>query len=107
MRALSITVAASLAVGGCAAVSVAPPITSALIAASGGKPAVTLAMGREIFAGRCTACHSADPVGKYSIAKWREIVGDMAHRAKLDATQQAALLAYLAAAHDTTRSTGN
>lgn len=102
MRAFTIAAAASLALGGCAVTSVAPPVTPALVAASGGKSAATLAMGREIFAGRCTACHSADPIGKYSVAKWRDIVGDMSHRAKLDALREAALLAYLTAAHDPT-----
>ena len=103
MRAFTIAAAASLALGGCAVTSVAPPVTPALVTASGGKSAVTLAVGRELFAGRCTTCHSADPIGKYSVAKWREIVGDMSHRAKLDASQLAALLAYITAAHDSTR----
>ena len=98
MRAPFIAAAAALALGGCATVSVAPPVTPALLAASEGKPAATLALGREIFTGRCTACHSADPPGKHTVAEWHGIVGDMAHRAKLDASQEAALLAYLAAA---------
>ena len=102
MRAFTIAAAASLAWGGCAVTSVAPPVTPALVAASGGKSAATLAVGREIFAGRCTTCHSADPIGKYSVAKWREIVGNMSHRAKLDASQEASLLAYIAVAHDAT-----
>ena len=97
------TVAASLALGGCAVVSVAPPVTPALVAASGGKSATTLALGREMFAGRCTTCHAADPTGKYSVTRWREIVGDMAHRAKLDPSQEAALLAYITAAREATR----
>ena len=99
MRAFTLA-AAALALAGCAATSVAPPVTPALISASGGKSTATLAVGREIFAGRCTSCHTADPIGKYSIAKWREIVADMSHRAKLDASQEAALLAYITAAHD-------
>lgn len=101
MRVSTVVAAASLFFAGCAVVSVAPPVTPALVAASGGKSAAILAMGREIFAGRCTTCHSANPVGKFSVAKWREIVRDMSHRAKLDASQEAALLAYLSAAHDT------
>lgn len=101
MRAFTVVAAGSVALGGCAVVSTAPPVTPALVVASGGKSAAILAMGREIFAGRCTTCHSADPVGKFSVAKWREIVRDMSHRAKLDASQEAALLAYLSAAHDT------
>jgi len=37
-------------------------------------------------------------VTKHSLAEWREIVADMGPRAKLNATQQSALLSYLLAA---------
>ena len=38
-------------------------------------------------------------MGKYSLSRWREIVGEMSERTKLTATDQSALLDYLAAAH--------
>lgn len=89
----------ALALGGCAALGpVAPPVTPALVAASRGASAETLNAGRRIFAGKCTACHTADPVGKYTPAEWRGIVSDMAHRTKLDPAQQSALVAYIEAA---------
>ena len=89
----------ALALGGCAALEpVAPPVTPAMVAASRGASAETLDAGRRIFSGKCTACHTADPIGKYTAPEWRGIVSDMAHRSKLDPTQQSALLAYIEAA---------
>ena len=93
---------ATLLLGGCAATtSVAPPVSPAMVGASHGATADTLNGGRRIFTTQCTACHSADPVGKHSVAEWRRIVGDMSHRAKLNAAQEQALLAYLIAARET------
>ena len=78
--------------------SVAPPVTAAMIAVSGGASAQALERGREVYAGPCTSCHAADPVGKYTMVRWREIVGDMAERTELNASDKSALLAYLTAA---------
>ena len=99
----SIGMAVASLLGACAASSVAPPVTPALLAASRGASEATLNAGREVFAGACTSCHAADPVGKHSTAKWGGIVADMAPRAKLDASERAALLAYISAAHDSVR----
>lgn len=93
-----ISASIALVLGGCAAMNVAPPVTPALMVASGGVSAATLKTGREVFGGRCTACHSAEPVGKHSVAEWRRIIAVMAPRAKLDAAQRSALLAYIEAA---------
>ncbi len=93
-----VLVALALVIGGCASLpSVAPPVTAALVSASGGASVATLEEGRRIFAGACTACHSADPVSTYTLAEWHDIVADMAPRTKLDETRRAALLAYIAA----------
>ena len=77
---------------------VAPPVTPAMVAASGGANARTLGRGRDVYAGACTACHSAQPVRKYTMVRWREIVGDMAERSELPESDRSALLAYLSAA---------
>ena len=91
-------VLSALALGGCVSLDViAPPVTAAT--SGSGAPQETLDRGRRIYTGACTACHAADPVGKYSLPKWREIVGEMSERTKLTATDQSALLGYLAAAH--------
>ena len=60
----------------------------------------TLEAGRHTFATQCTACHNAHPLGKYPAAEWRRIVAEMSPRAKLDAGQEQALLAYLLAARE-------
>ena len=100
---LSLGVAGVAFFGGCETISVAPPVTPALVAASHGASQATLNAGREVFAGSCTSCHAADPVGKHSPAEWRGIVDDMAPRAKLDPAERAALLAYISAAHASVR----
>ena len=69
--------------------------------ARAGKPASTLEEGRRLYTGRCATCHSIDPVGKYSVPRWREIIADMADRAKLKPTERDAVLAYLIAARET------
>src|SRR5689334_20366212 len=88
--------ALAVALAGCASVSPAvPPVTPALSAASSGTPVATLEAGRRTYVTACTACHNVDPVTKYSTAEWRDIVGRMSGRAKLDAARQSALLSYL------------
>lgn len=73
----------------------APPVTPAMVAASTGGTARLLGRGREVYAGACTACHAAEPIGKYTSVRWREIVGDMAERSELANSDRSALLAYL------------
>jgi uncharacterized membrane protein len=85
--------------GGCASIeTVAPPVTPVMVAALPGASTTLLEEGRRIFTRACTSCHSAEPVERYSIEAWREIVIDMSERTKLDASEKSALLAYLAAA---------
>jgi mono/diheme cytochrome c family protein len=86
---------------GCQSGQFGPPALSDSLVAKGISYGVTredLAVGRRIYATQCTACHSLEPVENYPSDKWREIVGTMAGRAKLDAAQRAQLLAYLLAA---------
>ena len=74
-----------------------PPVT-AQMAATAGKSEAVLAEGRQIFAGPCTACHVPEPLGKYTPSEWAHYVEDMAERTRLNASQKAALLAYVMAA---------
>jgi mono/diheme cytochrome c family protein len=60
----------------------------------------TLKSGREVFVYRCTSCHTIDPVSRHPMAYWRHAVEDMASRAKLTASEHAAIVAYLSAAHE-------
>jgi mono/diheme cytochrome c family protein len=89
---------ATFVLGGCAVSTVAPPVSPAMVAGSGGRSADQLNQGRALFAGRCTACHSADPVTAYSAAEWIRIVDDMADRSNLRPGEREALLAYIHAA---------
>jgi hypothetical protein len=101
MRLSSLVVCAAPAViavtvGGCVSLeNVAPPVTPAMT--GHGASLAMLNEGRRVFAGPCTACHTADPVSKHGLAEWHDIVDDMAPRAKLDLTRRAALLAYITA----------
>ena len=81
--------------------TVPPPVSPAMLRVSRGATAQTLEAGRTTLTTRCASCHQVYPVAAYSAARWAEIVEEMAERTKLDASQQAALLAYLTAAHAT------
>ncbi len=95
---LPVVAGLALSLGGCATGNVAPPVTPAIVAASHGAAPTTLEHGRQIFTGRCTACHAAPPMDKHTPAQWRAIVADMSQRARLDGAQRSALLAYIEAA---------
>ena len=64
----------------------------------GGADISTLALGRRIFTTSCTECHVARPIARLSVEQWRHVVGVMAPRARLSATDRSALEAYLIAA---------
>ncbi len=51
--------------------------------------------GRRLYFGRCTACHSPEPVRDYSPSEWKTIVPDMAAESNLTAAQTDALWAYI------------
>jgi hypothetical protein len=89
---------AAVVLSGCVSIEkLAPPVTPAM-AGSGGASVHELEAGRRIYVGRCASCHSIDPVAKYTAARWRGIVLDMADEAELSAGEEASLLDYLLAA---------
>ena len=79
--------------------NLAPPVSPAMTARAG-KPVGVLENGRRLYMGRCATCHTIDPVGKYSATRWREIIPEMADKAKLTPAERDALLAYLLAARE-------
>jgi mono/diheme cytochrome c family protein len=88
----------ALAVVGCVAVeALAPPVTPTMASAAR-VPASDLEGGRQIYVRRCATCHAIDPVNKYSGARWREIIDDMATKSKLASEEKARVLAYVLAA---------
>ena len=103
MKSHLLATAALLLLAGCALTTKSDPniprVTPALIAAGGsGSTKTLLEHGRETYVGACAACHAPEPVGKYAMPRWREIVADMADRTELPAEARAAVLAYLTAA---------
>ena len=51
--------------------------------------------GRKIFFGRCTRCHTADPLERHTVGEWRRIVDEMAGRTRLSPEERTALLSYI------------
>ena len=58
-----------------------------------------LELGRRVYLLDCARCHSVEPISRYSESHWREILPRMGKESKLDAQQQAAVNAYVIAAH--------
>lgn len=57
----------------------------------------SIAQGRDIYITRCTKCHSAEPVRRYSARRWECIMPEMSEKTKLNAAEEAAVRAYIAA----------
>lgn len=104
------SVAAALLLAGCAGNSAIPAPTAKNVELAGRNGQVTtlqtLKVGRNLYIGRCGACHALKEPGYLSPADWPEMVGRMADNAKINADQQRAITQYLvsvsAAVHDTT-----
>jgi mono/diheme cytochrome c family protein len=87
-----------LLLDGCAAGSNAAFPTAQQIMSKGGAEladTATLQKGRRIFASRCTECHVARRIDKYSVAEWHHFIGMMAPRAGLKPAERAALESYI------------
>lgn len=50
-----------------------------------------------LYTNNCGSCHALQPREKYTEKQWRNIVPDMARKAKLDASQEAIILQYVLA----------
>lgn len=82
--------------------AVPPPVTGdAAKAATAKWPDATeasLAEGRELFVGKCNACHEHPDVNAITAGKWPEIVKEMGEKARLDAKQSDLVLRFVLAA---------
>ena len=58
-----------------------------------------LELGRQVYLMDCARCHGVEPIGRYSESHWRKILPRMTKESKLNAQQQAAVNAYVMAAH--------
>lgn len=92
-----------IGLAGCEALkSGAPSLTPKMVrvAVANGDSIETLETGRRLLSTRCTACHSLEPLAKYTSAEWQTNVHHMANRAKLDGEQERQITAYLTSARE-------
>ena len=74
----------------------APPV--ATLQSSNLNSSAQLESGRQIYVGKCTKCHSAEPIRKYPLADWiSDIMPEMAEKSKLTPAETASVLAYVQA----------
>lgn len=59
----------------------------------------SLSRGREIYLSKCSGCHSIEPIDRYTVARWREILPDMGEEANLGTDELADLEAYILTAY--------
>jgi hypothetical protein len=91
----------TFALTGCLTIEeMAPPVGApfALVGMSSDARA-NLERGREVYISDCARCHSIEPVDRYSVTHWCDIIERMSPQAGLDDAGKAALRAYLIAAH--------
>ncbi|MAX23990.1 MAG: hypothetical protein CMJ19_05745 [Phycisphaeraceae bacterium] len=75
-----------------------PPDVALLQQAQQADPAITMAdldHGRKLYLTNCTACHSAEPIGRYSLSDWQVILPDMSAESKFNAKQGRDVSAYV------------
>jgi hypothetical protein len=84
--------------GGCQTTDNMVPTAQALSLQSGNADLTNLERGRTVLLRSCAECHTLQPIRKYSVNRWHEIVAVMAPRARLSAADRAALEAYLVVA---------
>ena len=94
-------VSALAALAGCMSLEeMAPPVSPPLVQAASlqGADAESLHRGRAIYLDQCIKCHTVEPVNKYSLAHWDEILPEMSDEAKLSPQQRTDVKAYILAA---------
>ena len=74
----------------------APPV--ATLRSSNLHSSAQLESGRQIYVGKCTKCHSAEPIRNYPLAEWiDDIMPEMSEKSKLTGEENASVLAYVQA----------
>jgi cytochrome c5 len=59
------------------------------------KKIALMAAGKEAYSVKCTKCHEAFEPTKFNAAKWEKVIDWMGPRAKLEAHEKEAILAYV------------
>lgn len=84
-----------LVIAGCVSVDIAAPPVASL---PGGAADPILIQGRRLYLGKCTRCHSPEPIKKYPWAQWQAgILPDMVEETGLSEGDAAAVAAYVKA----------
>ncbi len=101
LRWLGVLLAVSVLAGCMSLEEMAPPVSPPLVQAASvqGADAESLRRGRAIYLDQCIKCHTVEPVNKYSLAHWDEILPEMSDEAKLSPQQRSDVKAYILAAH--------
>ncbi len=92
-----------LVIGGCQSLEeMAPPVDESMAepARSRGADLAALNEGRQIYLTRCSRCHNIEPIDRYSEQKWRRVIPEMSHEARLKVEEQDHLTAYLLTARE-------
>ncbi|MEK0447317.1 MAG: hypothetical protein RLZZ399_2638 [Verrucomicrobiota bacterium] len=71
-----------------------------VVAAKGAGTRDTLEQGRTLYMNRCTECHDLEMLDSRSASGWKSMVRSMAGKARLKDSQEALIVAYLAAARE-------
>ncbi len=80
----------------CVSLEQSVPLPETLPAAKHAGTPSQLAQGRHIYITKCAACHSVEPVRKYSRTEWeQDILPEMAEETNLTPAETAAVLAYI------------
>lgn len=106
--------ATALLIAGCAGSGSIPAPTAKNVEYAGRNGQVTtlaaLKVGRSLYIGRCSSCHSLKAPAALTPADWPEMVQRMADNAKLTEDQERAITQYLVSvsglAHDSTATPG-
>lgn len=94
----ALVVAGWLVLPGCAAIEdLAPPVSAATLrlAASRGVAPESPVRGRELYITSCARCHRPEPVARYGIEQWRQILPRMLAESKLGEEEAEAVEAYV------------
>ncbi len=79
----------------CVSIEVAAPPVPVIASPTQGNYA-QLCAGRELYLGKCTKCHSAEPIKNTTLADWKDdVMPTMAKKAKISAAEEASLMAYI------------
>ncbi len=80
----------------------APPVEPLILTVGGDlsdQEVSALTRGREIYLIKCSTCHRIEPIIRYTVSQWEEILPRMAVDANLSDREQLNLEAYIMAAH--------